>query len=122
MNDQYFTYVETAEELEDCCLEPEPEPEPEPEVDQRKLTCFVYKLLKDKQLRRFAFEMVDDECFANLTNVFRKAKGITIKLVKNEKNRYRLHVSDGKSVFDVVYPDLHVIEKMVKTFSNNQNI
>ena len=76
---------------------------------------FMMRLLRDKQLRRFAFETIQEEELLGMIK-----PPITAKLIKNEKGRYRMLVSDGKRTFDVRKPDKDKLELMRKIF--NQKI
>ena len=118
---KYFVYCKTADELIPRKPYPKPELKLETEEEKVKLTWLTHKLCKDKQLRRFVSEIVDIKSFQDMLTTFReqiKLGSITIKLVKNDKNRYRFHVSDGTTIFDVFYAD---VEGMKKTFMKNVN-
>ena len=91
--------------------------------EEEKLTWFMYKLCKDKQLRKFVSEIMDCGTIEKIMEAFREeieAGLITIKLVKNNKDRYRFHVSNGLKVFDVHSVDNSKIDKMMKAFNINK--
>ena len=56
-------------------------------------TGFIMRLLKDKQLRRFAFELIKRE------NVL-QSKDITATLMVNPNGHYRLLLKKGNKLYD----------------------
>ena len=68
-------------------------------------TGFIMRLLKDKQLRRFAFELIKRE------NVL-QSKDITATLMVNPEGHYRLLLKKGNKLYDY-HPSLPFDNKWI---------